>query len=73
MLGIGRGLNLPVLAEGVETREELSFLGSELCDQIQGYLVGKPADIASSRYLTHSAESMAISNFPYTILVGALR
>src|ERR1700730_14363872 len=45
VLGLGRGLNLPVLAEGVETSAELGFLESELCDEVQGYLLGKPADI----------------------------
>jgi diguanylate cyclase len=64
VLGIGRGLKLPVLAEGVETHEELGFLGTELCDQIQGYLVGKPADIANFRYLTHAAESVRDLEFP---------
>jgi len=64
VLGIGRGLKLPVLAEGVETREELGFLGAELCDQIQGYVVGKPADIAGFRYLTHAAESARNLKFP---------
>ena len=64
VLGIGRGLKLPVLAEGVETHEELRFLGAELCDQIQGYLVGKPADIAGFRYLTHATESVRDLEFP---------
>jgi diguanylate cyclase len=64
VLGIGRGLKLPVLAEGVETREELGFLGAELCDQVQGYLVGRPADIAGFRYLTHAAESARDLEFP---------
>ncbi|WFU41568.1 EAL domain-containing protein [Bradyrhizobium sp. CB82] len=64
VLGIGRGLKLPVLAEGVETREELRFLGAELCDQVQGYLVGRPADIAGFRYLTHAAEGAHDLEFP---------
>ena len=64
VLGIGRGLKLPVLAEGVETREELGFLGAELCDQVQGYLVGRPADIAGFRYLTHAVESVRDLEFP---------
>jgi diguanylate cyclase len=45
VLGLGRGLNLPVLAEGVETADEFAFLSKELCDEVQGYLLGKPADI----------------------------
>src|SRR5262249_16217511 len=36
VLGLGRGLKLPVLAEGVETNAELAFLEQELCDQAQG-------------------------------------
>lgn len=64
VLGIGRGLKLPVLAEGVETPEELGFLGAELCDQVQGYLVGRPADIAGFRYLTHTVESARDLAFP---------
>ncbi len=45
VLGLGRGLGLPVIAEGVETAEELSFLGLEGCTEAQGYLVGHPAPI----------------------------
>jgi diguanylate cyclase len=53
VLGLGRGLKLPVLAEGVETHEELSFLSTELCDEAQGFFVGRPADIDSFRSVTH--------------------
>ncbi len=47
VLGIGRGLGLPVLAEGVETAEELKFLAGEFCQIGQGYLLGRPAPISS--------------------------
>ena len=58
VLGLGRGLNLPVLAECVETSAELGFLESELCDEAQGHLLGKPADIESYRRLTHGGEAI---------------
>ena len=45
ILGLGRGLDLAILAEGVETKAELGFLGAELCDEVQGYLLGRPAPI----------------------------
>ena len=53
VLGLGRGLGLPVLAEGVETGAELQFLQDEMCDEVQGYLLGRPAAIGSFRHFTH--------------------
>jgi diguanylate cyclase (GGDEF)-like protein/PAS domain S-box-containing protein len=53
VLGLGRGLGLPVLAEGVETDAELQFLRDEHCDEVQGYLLGRPAAISQFRHLTH--------------------
>jgi diguanylate cyclase (GGDEF)-like protein/PAS domain S-box-containing protein len=54
VLGLGRGLGLPVLAEGVETGAELQFLQDEMCDEVQGYLLGRPAAIGSFRQYTHA-------------------
>lgn len=45
VLGLGRGLDLPVIAEGVETPAELQFLTAESCEQAQGYLLGRPEPI----------------------------
>jgi diguanylate cyclase (GGDEF)-like protein len=45
VLGLGRGLGLPVLAEGVETAGELAFLTAELCAEGQGYFLGRPGSI----------------------------
>ena len=53
VLGLGRGLGLPVLAEGVETAEELRFLADESCHAAQGYLMGRPAPIGSFKAHTH--------------------
>jgi diguanylate cyclase (GGDEF)-like protein len=39
---LGRSLNIPVLAEGVETERHLEFLREEGCESVQGYLFGKP-------------------------------
>ena len=49
VLGLGRGLGLPVLAEGVETQAEMEFLSNELCDEVQGFLLGRPVDIKQFR------------------------
>src|SRR5205807_1060038 len=40
VIGLGRGLSLPVMAEGVETAEQLAFLARESCDEVQGFLIG---------------------------------
>lgn len=52
VLGLGRGLELPVLAEGVETEEELAFLNAESCQEAQGYLLGRPQSIDVFGHLT---------------------
>lgn len=45
MIGLGHGLDISIVAEGVETMHQLSFLAAEGCDQVQGYFLGKPAVI----------------------------
>jgi diguanylate cyclase (GGDEF)-like protein/PAS domain S-box-containing protein len=47
VIGLGRGLNVPIVAEGVETREQLAFLSAEDCSEIQGSLLGEPLPIAA--------------------------
>jgi diguanylate cyclase (GGDEF)-like protein/PAS domain S-box-containing protein len=45
VIGLAHGLGLPVLAEGVETKAQLDFLAAEACDEVQGYLLGRPHPI----------------------------
>jgi diguanylate cyclase (GGDEF)-like protein/PAS domain S-box-containing protein len=45
VIGLGHGLEMSIVAEGVETQEQLSFLASEGCNAVQGYFIGKPAPI----------------------------
>jgi EAL domain-containing protein (putative c-di-GMP-specific phosphodiesterase class I) len=42
IIGLGRALNLEVLAEGVETVEQLTVLRAEGCDSVQGYYFSRP-------------------------------
>jgi diguanylate cyclase (GGDEF)-like protein len=42
ILLLAKALNLKVVAEGVETKEQLDFLINEQCDYIQGYYYSKP-------------------------------
>jgi len=42
IIAMGKTLSLTVVAEGVETREQLAFLKQHACDEIQGYYFSKP-------------------------------
>ncbi len=42
IITLGHSLNLRVVAEGVETREQLDFLYKEGCNDAQGYYLGRP-------------------------------
>jgi diguanylate cyclase (GGDEF)-like protein/PAS domain S-box-containing protein len=45
VIGLGHGLEMSIVAEGVETQEQLSFLADEGCDAVQGFFIGKPFPI----------------------------
>ena len=42
IINMARSLKLKVIAEGVETAEQLSFLKNQECDEMQGYYFSKP-------------------------------
>jgi len=42
IIAMAHGLNLRVIAEGVETERQLAYLRKQGCDEIQGFLFGKP-------------------------------
>ena len=45
VIGLGHGLEMSIVAEGVETQEQLTFLSEQGCDAVQGYFIGKPLPI----------------------------
>ena len=49
VIDLGHGLEMSIVAEGVETAEQLAFLAQEGCDAVQGYLLGKPPPIGQYR------------------------
>jgi EAL domain-containing protein (putative c-di-GMP-specific phosphodiesterase class I) len=51
IIAMARELKLKVIAEGVENVEQLEFLRSHKCDQVQGYLVGAPMPVAELQKL----------------------
>ncbi|ADK84163.1 diguanylate cyclase/phosphodiesterase with PAS/PAC sensor(s) [Desulfarculus baarsii DSM 2075] len=55
IISMSRSLNLQVVAEGVETKEQLDFLRSKRCDQMQGYYFSRPLP---ARELTELLEGL---------------
>ncbi|MGB5965809.1 MAG: EAL domain-containing protein [Sulfurimonadaceae bacterium] len=42
IISMAKALELKTIAEGVETQEQLDFLRAEGCEEVQGYLLGRP-------------------------------
>jgi diguanylate cyclase (GGDEF)-like protein/PAS domain S-box-containing protein len=49
IISMGHGLRLKVIAEGVETAEQLAFLKKRGCDEIQGFYFSKPLTVEDFR------------------------
>ena len=45
LLSLGHSMGLTIIAEGVETPGQLDWLAAHGCDQVQGYLLGRPAPL----------------------------
>ena len=45
IINLGHALDLTVIAEGVETREQLQYLSALRCDAVQGFLFSKPVSV----------------------------
>ncbi len=56
-IALGQGLNLQVIAEGVETAEQLAFLQSLQCEMGQGYFFSKPIPAAAATQLCLESRS----------------
>lgn len=48
IISMGKSLHMRIVAEGVETEEQLKSLQKLGCDLVQGYLIGKPGPLNSS-------------------------
>jgi diguanylate cyclase (GGDEF)-like protein/PAS domain S-box-containing protein len=58
VVSLAHGLDLPVVAEGVENSGQLEFLTRETVDEVQGYLVGRPHPITHYSTMTGHPETV---------------
>jgi diguanylate cyclase (GGDEF)-like protein/PAS domain S-box-containing protein len=61
VIGLAHGLGLPVVAEGIETEAQMSLLLHEGCDEMQGYLLGRPRRLAADPSSHGETGLMAVS------------
>ena len=61
VISMGRSLKLRVVAEGVETPEELAFLQAHQCDEAQGYYFSRPVPSRGFATLLESGLPKALS------------
>ena len=58
ILAMGRSLDMEVIAEGIETEQQLSILRGQHCSEVQGFLLGRPIPSESmGRYIHEATET----------------
>ncbi len=64
IIAIAQTLNLKVIAEGVETQEQLSVLRSYRCDEIQGYYFSRPMSAEAITQLLQEGRRLTLGEGP---------
>jgi diguanylate cyclase (GGDEF)-like protein len=71
VLAMATGLDLQVVAEGVEKPEQLQFLAAQGCTFAQGYLLAKPMDKASYERYLQSRQTASEPHAPWRLISTA--
>jgi EAL domain-containing protein (putative c-di-GMP-specific phosphodiesterase class I) len=69
IIGLAHSLGLSIVAEGVETAQQLYIIRDFMCTQVQGYLIGRPqvdgsTDLVAARAKTLLSVSTKLGNRP---------
>ncbi|MDY0261072.1 EAL domain-containing protein [Syntrophotalea acetylenica] len=62
IIQMAHGLNLKVIAEGVENYDQLNFLREAGCDEIQGFLVSRPLPAENITEILSGCQPLTINN-----------
>ncbi|SMH49386.1 ammonium transporter [Mesorhizobium australicum] len=58
--GLGNGLGMTIVAEGVETMDEARLLANIGCSEFQGYLLGRPVPVSAIPDIDHAAIAQTV-------------
>jgi len=61
---LAHNLQMNVIAEGVETQEQLTQVAQLGCEQVQGYLIAKPLDVHAAEHFIKSAAHYPLFTVP---------
>ncbi|MHA6848846.1 putative bifunctional diguanylate cyclase/phosphodiesterase [Ralstonia syzygii] len=60
IIAMAQALNMTVTAEGVETLEQTTFLAAHACDEVQGFLFGRPLEVPAMEGLLRARGAIPI-------------
>src|SRR3712207_9029293 len=67
IVGLSTSLGMSVIAEGVENEQQLAVLRREGCDEVQGYLIGRPTPAKEVLALDRKSTRLELQSRQYLV------